>query len=61
QWLAGAWADRLSLAGSETSDTEPGYLAGAVQAAERAVTERLRASSARTAIPPACQSMEQEP
>jgi monoamine oxidase len=35
-WVTGAWADRLSLAGSETSATEPGYLAGAVEASGRA-------------------------
>jgi len=31
-WVSGVWADRLTLAGSETSPTEPGYLAGAVAA-----------------------------
>jgi monoamine oxidase len=35
-WVTGAWADRLSLVGSETSATEPGYLAGAVEASGRA-------------------------
>jgi monoamine oxidase len=35
-WVTGAWADRLSLAGSETGTTEPGYLAGAVEASGRA-------------------------
>lgn len=38
-WVDGEWRDRISLAGSETSRTEPGYLAGAVLAAERAVAE----------------------
>lgn len=33
--------DRLALAGSETSSSEPGYLAGAVVAAKRAVVENL--------------------
>jgi monoamine oxidase len=51
RWIDGAWADRLSLAASETSDTEPGFLAGAAQAAERAVAERLRALRARAAPP----------
>lgn len=41
-WVHGAWRDRLSLAGSETSPTEPGYLAGAIHAAERAVGELRR-------------------
>lgn len=38
-WVDGEWRDRLILAGSETSPTEPGYLAGAVDAAKRAVDE----------------------
>jgi monoamine oxidase len=38
-WVTGAWRDRLVLAGSETSEVAPGYLAGAVDAAERAVRE----------------------
>jgi monoamine oxidase len=38
-WVTGDWRSRLSLAGSETSQVEPGYLAGAVSAAERAVSE----------------------
>jgi monoamine oxidase len=44
-WVSGPWAQRLILAGSETSDTEPGYLAGAVQAAERAVGQILNAKT----------------
>jgi monoamine oxidase len=35
-WVSGPWTDRLILAGSETSLSEPGYLAGAVQAARTA-------------------------
>jgi monoamine oxidase len=38
-WVDGEWRGRMSLAGSETSPIEPGYLAGAVHAAERAVSE----------------------
>jgi monoamine oxidase len=38
-WITGAWQNRLSLAGSETSAAEPGYMAGAISAAERAVAE----------------------
>ena len=38
-WVHGAWRDRIRVAGSETSPTEPGYLAGALHAAERAVAE----------------------
>lgn len=40
-WVSGAWAQRMSLAGSETSITDPGYLAGALDAAERAADETL--------------------
>lgn len=36
-WVTGAWQGRIILAGSETSDDTPGYLTGAVAAAERAV------------------------
>lgn len=45
-WVTGAWRECLSLGGSETSVTEPGYMAGAVSAAERSaaqVMQRLRA------------------
>ena len=31
-WVTGSWAGYLSLSGSETSPSEPGYLAGAVTA-----------------------------
>lgn len=41
-WVTGAWQERLSLGGSETSATEPGYMAGAVSAAGRAVAEVMR-------------------
>jgi monoamine oxidase len=34
-WVEGAWQDRLIMIGSETSLTEPGYLAGALEAAQR--------------------------
>jgi monoamine oxidase len=46
-WVNGDWQAHVSLAGSETSLSEPGYLAGAVEAAERAVTgllDRLKIS-----------------
>jgi monoamine oxidase len=46
-WVTGAWQKRLSMAGSETSPTEPGFLAGAVEAARRTVSdtlERIRSS-----------------
>jgi len=41
EWVLGPWKDRLLLAGSETSPSEPGYLSGAVTAAEQAVAEIL--------------------
>ncbi|MBK5567890.1 FAD-dependent oxidoreductase [Ensifer sp. SSB1] len=34
-WVSGKWREYISLAGSETSLREPGYLAGAVEAAAR--------------------------
>lgn len=40
-WITGMWAERVSLAGSETSANDPGYLAGALEAAERAAVEVL--------------------
>jgi monoamine oxidase len=40
-WVGGGWHAHISLAGSETSLSEPGYLAGAVEVAERAVTGLL--------------------
>jgi monoamine oxidase len=42
-WISGAWADRVVLGGSETSQTEPGYLAGAIDAAARAASIVTRA------------------
>lgn len=41
RWVAGPWEERLVMAGSETSPSEPGYLAGAVVAAKQAVAEIL--------------------
>ena len=37
EWVRGPWAERLVLAGSETSSSEPGFLAGAVEASRQAV------------------------
>jgi monoamine oxidase len=37
-WIPDTWRDHITLAGSETAEFEPGYLAGAVHAAERAVS-----------------------
>ena len=36
-WVTGAWQGRLLMAGSEASPSDPGYLAGAVEAAQKAV------------------------
>ena len=46
-WVNEAWRDRVSLAGSETAGFEPGYLAGAVDAAERAVADITGKAAAR--------------
>jgi len=35
KWITGAWKGRAWMAGSEASPLEPGYLAGAVEAADR--------------------------
>ncbi len=40
-WVSGAWSARLSLGGSEVSQSEAGYLAGAVTAAMQAVKYTL--------------------
>jgi monoamine oxidase len=50
-WVQGVWQQRLSLAGSETSPREPGYLAGAVIAARRAVDTLLTRPSTPTPPP----------
>ncbi|MHB0772947.1 flavin monoamine oxidase family protein [Bradyrhizobium sp. 1.29L] len=47
-WVGPEWHDHIVLAGSETSSRDPGYLAGAVDAAERAaafVIARLQKSA----------------
>lgn len=44
--VGGGWTGRLFLAGSEASAREPGYLAGAVDAANRAVEALMRVSEA---------------
>lgn len=51
--IPGGWSRWISMAGSETSDIAPGFLAGAVQAATRACAEReaaLRATPGRAAV-----------
>ena len=48
-WIDGAWLNRLSLCGSETSAIEPGYMAGAVSAAHRAARDLIQWLSARRA------------
>jgi monoamine oxidase len=40
-WVTGAWQPHLTLAGSEASPAEAGFLSGAVEASERAVREVL--------------------
>jgi len=37
EWVTGQWQGRLFMAGSEASPSDPGYLAGAVEASRRAV------------------------
>ncbi|WP_286208810.1 FAD-dependent oxidoreductase [Azospirillum sp. A1-3] len=47
-WVDGPWQDQLILAGSEVSPQEAGYLAGAVEASERAVQAVSRRLQDRT-------------
>ena len=42
-WVSGAWRDLLSLAGSETSATDPGYLAGAMDVHQSTTSNLVRA------------------
>lgn len=44
-WLNSEWRHFISLAGSEVSRTEPGFLAGAITSSTHAVTELLNRSS----------------
>ena len=37
KWVTGAWQGRLLMAGSEASPSDPGYLAGAIEASQKAV------------------------
>jgi monoamine oxidase len=46
-WVSGPWSDRLTMAGSETSLTEPGYLAGAIEASGRAAQDWMRSDALR--------------
>ncbi len=48
-WVSGVWRRRILLAGSETSARDPGYLAGAIDAAQRVVRDILETSSPPTA------------
>jgi len=41
-WSGDIWQDRLTLAGSETAIHDPGYLAGAIEAGERAAAALIR-------------------
>ncbi|WP_220335126.1 flavin monoamine oxidase family protein [Paracoccus thiocyanatus] len=41
-WSGAIWRDRLTLAGSETAVQTPGYLAGAIEAGERAAAKLIR-------------------
>lgn len=50
-WVSGAWQDRLALAGSETSPSDPGYLAGAVIAARRAVDQTFARAAPENYLP----------
>jgi monoamine oxidase len=49
--VSGPWHERLWLAGSETSPSDPGYIAGAVVAAQRAVTHIIAKRADRGVAP----------
>lgn len=51
-WLGEPWRDHILLAGSETSAREPGYLAGAVDAAERAAAALISRTKDLAAVSP---------
>ncbi|WFU04714.1 FAD-dependent oxidoreductase (plasmid) [Rhizobium sp. CB3171] len=51
EWTDNNWSDRITLAGSETAVHDPGYLAGAVEAGERAAISLINRSGPQTAIP----------
>ena len=51
-WVFGEWETRLTLAGSETSPSVPGYLAGALDAGERAAANVI-ARLTRESVAPA--------
>lgn len=46
-WVVEPWAERLTFAGSETSLTEPGYLAGAIEASSRTAQDWMRSDALR--------------
>ncbi len=46
RWVTGPWERYLTLGGSEASPLEPGYLVGAVLAAERAAAAAIAAAQA---------------
>lgn len=48
-WSGSIWRDRLTLAGSETAIHDPGYLAGAIEAGERAAAALICARQQETA------------
>lgn len=49
-WVDVPWRDHVLLAGSETSPSEPGYLAGAVDAAERAAASLISRMKGSTVV-----------
>jgi monoamine oxidase len=51
-WIGEPWRDHILLAGSETSTREPGYLAGAVDAAERAAAALISRMKDSPAVSP---------
>ncbi len=60
-WITGAWQDCIVLAGSETSAVAPGYLAGAVHAAQSAVEDVQQRLATVAAMGAACAPRKGDP
>ncbi|BCM17790.1 flavin monoamine oxidase family protein [Mesorhizobium sp. J8] len=51
EWVDGDWREWITLAGSETAARDPGYLAGAVEAGERAADSLVNRQKGKVSFP----------
>ncbi|CDX57689.1 Amine oxidase [Mesorhizobium plurifarium] len=51
EWIDGDWSEWITLAGSETAIHDPGYLAGAVEAGERAAIRLIERQNEKSVVP----------